>query len=321
MKTGLTTEQAVVKLKLSKSPPTAVENYQYLQHLWKHQQMKSLKTFCAGITKKMLLPLWRQCKKKIVFYHEKDIDRLNLGCTLPRLVNICLHKYTDTKFYPFTEADKDLLERNGEYVLCGPSIVLTCKAVVSEILFESRRTFSNQLLGLMPAMNIHIRSVNSCLLVFIRIEISIQRQTDSHLDKRRPVTPKARSCHFFDELDQISKLKHCIQHADRKKMTASVVTVIVLIAILGSRQGAGFTLFVLVKKCGRLSPKKLFNVVVKRESLMNWEEAIYGKNDSVSMKSESVNSGECTSQGKVSKNILTDVKIFLSDIHWQLSDY
>ena len=31
LKSGLTTEQAVVKLKLSKPPPTGIENYQYLQ--------------------------------------------------------------------------------------------------------------------------------------------------------------------------------------------------------------------------------------------------------------------------------------------------
>ena len=30
LKSGLTTEQAVVKIKLSKPPPTGIENYQYL---------------------------------------------------------------------------------------------------------------------------------------------------------------------------------------------------------------------------------------------------------------------------------------------------
>ena len=33
LKSGLTTEEAVVKLKLSKPPPTGIENYQYLQHI------------------------------------------------------------------------------------------------------------------------------------------------------------------------------------------------------------------------------------------------------------------------------------------------
>ena len=46
--------------------------------------------------------------KMIAFYHHKAIDMLKLGCTLPKLANICPHKATDKKFYPFTEGDKDL---------------------------------------------------------------------------------------------------------------------------------------------------------------------------------------------------------------------
>ena len=38
-KSGLTTEQAVIKLKLSKPPPTGIENYHYLQQIWKQEQM------------------------------------------------------------------------------------------------------------------------------------------------------------------------------------------------------------------------------------------------------------------------------------------
>ena len=30
-------------------------------------------------------------KKMIVFYHQKEIDTLNLGRILPNLANICLH--------------------------------------------------------------------------------------------------------------------------------------------------------------------------------------------------------------------------------------
>ena len=45
LKNGLTTEQAVVKLKLSKPPPTGIENYQYLQQIRKQEQMSSFKDF------------------------------------------------------------------------------------------------------------------------------------------------------------------------------------------------------------------------------------------------------------------------------------
>ena len=63
MRIGMTTEQAVIKLKLSKSTPTGIEKYHYLQQIWKQEQMSSFKDFCGGITTKMLCQLWRQCKR------------------------------------------------------------------------------------------------------------------------------------------------------------------------------------------------------------------------------------------------------------------
>ena len=49
-------------------------------------------------------------QKMIEFYHNKGIGIAKLGSTLPNLANICLHKSTASKFYAFTESDKDLLE-------------------------------------------------------------------------------------------------------------------------------------------------------------------------------------------------------------------
>ena len=68
----------------------------------------------------------------IAFYHDKDIDMLKLGCTLPNLANICLHKSTDAKFCPFTEVEKKLFEKIQEVVVGDPYIVFTRKAVVGE---------------------------------------------------------------------------------------------------------------------------------------------------------------------------------------------
>ena len=68
----------------------------------------------------------------IEFYHNKGIDMLKLGCTLPNLAKICLHKSIDSKFHPFTVSDKDLLEKIREYMVGGRSFVFTRKAVVDE---------------------------------------------------------------------------------------------------------------------------------------------------------------------------------------------
>ena len=58
-----------------------------------------------------VVPTMKAMQKLIAFYHDKGIDMLKLGSTLPNLANICLHKSTDAKFYPFTEGDKDLLKK------------------------------------------------------------------------------------------------------------------------------------------------------------------------------------------------------------------
>ena len=57
---------------------------------------------------------------------------LKLGCTSPNSANICLLKSTDAKFYPFTESDKDLLEKIREDMFGGPSIVFTLNAVLCQ---------------------------------------------------------------------------------------------------------------------------------------------------------------------------------------------
>ena len=85
-------------------------------------------------------------QKMIAFYHDKDIDMLKLGCTLPNLANICLHKSTDAKFYPFTEGDKDLLEKIRENV-GGPSIVFTRKAVVDETCIRKSTNLCKSIVG------------------------------------------------------------------------------------------------------------------------------------------------------------------------------
>ena len=147
-KSGLTTEQAVVKLKLSKPPPTGIENYQYLQQIWKQEQMSSFKDFLRWYNNKYVVPTLEAMQKMIAFYHDKDIDMLKLGCTLPNLANICLNKSTDAKFYPFTEGDRDLLEKIREYVVGGSSIVFTRKVVVDETFIRKSTNLCKSIVGI-----------------------------------------------------------------------------------------------------------------------------------------------------------------------------
>ena len=84
----------------------------------------------------------------IAFYHDKNIDMLKLGCTLPNLASIRLHKSTEAKIYPFTEGDKNLLEKIREDVVGGPSIVFTRKAVVDETFIRKSTDLCKSIVGI-----------------------------------------------------------------------------------------------------------------------------------------------------------------------------
>ena len=148
LKSGLSTEQANIKLKLSMPPPIGIENYHYLQQIWKQEQMSSFRDFLQWYNKKDVVPKVEAMQKMIAFYHDKDTDMLKLGCTLPILANICLHKSTDAKFYPFTESDKDLLEKIRKDVVGGPSIVFTRKSVVDHTFIRKSTSICKYFVGI-----------------------------------------------------------------------------------------------------------------------------------------------------------------------------
>ena len=98
--------------------------------------------------KKDVVPTLEAKQKMIAFYHVKDIERLRFGCTSPNLANICLHKSTDAKFYPFTEGDEDLLQKFREVVVGGPSMVFTRKAVVDESFIRKSTNICKSIVGI-----------------------------------------------------------------------------------------------------------------------------------------------------------------------------
>ena len=148
LKSGLTTEQTAVKSKPSKPPPTGIEIYKYLKQIWKQEKMSSFEEFFRWYNNKDVVPTLEAVQNMIVFYHDKDIDMLKLGCTLPNLANICLHKSADAKLYPSTERDKYLLQKIREVVVGGPSIVFRRKAVVNETFFRKSINLCKSILGI-----------------------------------------------------------------------------------------------------------------------------------------------------------------------------
>ena len=143
-------------------------------------------------------------------------------------------------------------------------LLLHAKQLLMKLSFEKVQTYTNLLMGLMPANYIPTRCVNPCLPVFICVGISIQKRLDSHLDKTRPAALKIWSCPISKEQDQIVKSKASLQQADRKELTTSVLMGFVLIATLYLKPWVAFTTSVPVKGCVPLSLKRIFNVVARR---------------------------------------------------------
>ena len=105
------TEEALSKMKLSKPPPSSKENYEYLIDIWNQENMCAFKDFQRWYNSKDVVPTMEAMQKMLAFYREKGRDMMKLGCTLPYLAKNGLHKSTSANFFPFTETDKDLLQK------------------------------------------------------------------------------------------------------------------------------------------------------------------------------------------------------------------
>ena len=150
LNTGLTEEQALKKLGLKTKPLTGLENYNYLKTIFEQEQMSTFRDFLQWYNNKDDVPfhILDAMQKMIDFYHDKGIYMLKLGCILPNLANICLHKSTDYNFYPFFSSDSDLLEKLREDLTSGPSIVFTRKAVSNETFTRKSNHFCKSIVGI-----------------------------------------------------------------------------------------------------------------------------------------------------------------------------
>ena len=63
MKKRFTAEQDINNLKLSKPPPTVVENNEYLQQVWTQQQMGSFQDYLCWYNKKDVVPTLEAMQK------------------------------------------------------------------------------------------------------------------------------------------------------------------------------------------------------------------------------------------------------------------
>ena len=81
---------------------------------------------------------------------------MKLGCTLPNLANLCVHKSTNYELYPFCENDEDLCEKIRDGMTGGLSIVLTHKTVVDETFIRNSTNVRISVVGIDASQLYHL---------------------------------------------------------------------------------------------------------------------------------------------------------------------
>ena len=145
---GLTSKEALLKLKFEATACNWTRKLSRLGQCVATRNMRTIEDFLCWYNNNDVVPTLEDMQKMVDFYHNKGIDMLKLGCTLPNLANICLHKSTTAKFYPFTESDKDLPEKIHESMVGGPSIVFTRKAVLDETFIQDSTNLCKNFVGI-----------------------------------------------------------------------------------------------------------------------------------------------------------------------------
>ena len=136
-------------------------------------------------------------QKMIEFYHNKGNNMIRLGCTLPTSANIGLHKSTDSKFYPFTESDKDLLDKIREDMVGGTSIVLTRKAVVDETFIRKSTNLGWSIVGI-DASQLYPYSMSQLMPTGFYTRWNCNTESHSFLD--RQFIPRQNKTRSFENM-------------------------------------------------------------------------------------------------------------------------
>ena len=147
---------------------------------------------------------------------------LKLGCTLPNLANICLHKSADSKSYPFTESDKDLHEKIREDMVGAPSIAFTRKPLVDETFLRKTSNLCKPIVGI-DASQLYPYSMCQPMPT----GLYTRREYDSETKRYTARQNKSRSFEnmvlsYFQKVDQIAKLRVILILVDKRRLIASV---------------------------------------------------------------------------------------------------
>ena len=172
-------------------------------------------------TFKNVVPTIEPMQKMLAFYHKKEDDMLKLGCTLPNLENICLHKSTSANFYPFTETDKDLLQKIREDMVGGPSIVFARKAVVDKTFIRNSGNVCKSIVGIDASQLYPYSMCQPCQQDYTRDGNKTQNLIDLNLKQTNPETLRTWLCHISKDKDLTVKLRVSTPQELRKRLIVS----------------------------------------------------------------------------------------------------
>ena len=252
-------------MKLSKPPPSVDVNYQSLLDIWNHKNMCTFKDLLRWYNNKDVVQTLEAMPGMLAFYHKKGIDMLKLGCTLPNLANICLHKSASAEFYRFNETDKDLLQKIRKYMVGGLSIVFTRKAVVDETLIRNSRNFCKSIVRI-NANQLYPYSMCQPMPtgVYTRLEY------DTESNRKKPQQNKSRNFEnmvmsYFQRQRPDCKIESSYTTSTQKKIDCFKQLVFALIVILCLRLWVASIITVHVRKHDLLYLKTISNAATKRE--------------------------------------------------------
>ena len=166
---------------------------------------------------------------------------LKLGCTLPNLANICLHKSSDFKFYQFFLSDTDLLETLRKDMKGSPSIVFTRKAVANETFIRKSNNLCKSTVET-DASQLYPYSIYQDMPtgLYTRWDYNEKRKISGQ-DKIEFERLKICSCHNFKQADRNAKLRFTTLQEYKKLFIASLLIVIATTVRLFFKQWVVFS--------------------------------------------------------------------------------
>ena len=84
---GLTSQEALSKLKVKQPPGAGQENYQYLTNVWQHEIILTLEDFLCRYKNKDVVPMLKTMQNVVGFYHKKDMtcESLDVLCQIVQI--------------------------------------------------------------------------------------------------------------------------------------------------------------------------------------------------------------------------------------------